>query len=57
VSNTGESPVTVVTSRLDYFSRTMPGTTNNIIQFPIQQRREYRGCPQCGASSDVWQIG
>lgn len=35
----------------------MPATTNNIIQFPIQRRREYRGCPQCDASSDVWQIG
>ncbi len=57
VSNTGESPVTAVTSRVDYFFRIMPATTNNIIQFPLQRRREYPGCPQCGASSDVWQIG
>ncbi len=35
----------------------MPANTNNIIQFPVQQRREVRGCPHCGSRNDVWQIG
>jgi hypothetical protein len=35
----------------------MPANSNNIIQFPVQQRREIRGCPHCGSRNDVWQIG
>ena len=42
---------------IDYFVRTMSAKTNNIIQFPVQKRRQINGCPRCGARSDVWQIG
>ena len=30
---------------------------NNVIPFPVDRRREVRGCPHCGARNDVWQIG
>ena len=35
----------------------MPAQIDNIIQFPVQRQRPIRGCPNCGARSDVWQIG
>lgn len=35
----------------------MPAQTNNIIQFPVHRQRPIHGCPNCGARSDVWQIG
>jgi len=30
---------------------------SNIVPFPLDRRRRIRGCPQCGAHSDVWRIG
>ena len=36
---------------------TMAAHTNNIIQFPVKQRRAVRSCPHCGSRNDVWQIG
>jgi len=30
---------------------------DNVIAFPLARRPAMRGCPQCGACSDVWQIG
>ena len=35
----------------------MPAKTNNIIEFPIERRRQVCGCPHYGARNDVWQIG
>lgn len=35
----------------------MPGTSDNVIAFPLSRRRELRGCPHCGRRNDVWQIG
>lgn len=35
----------------------MSTSASNVIQFPLQRPREVRGCPHCGAHSDVWQIG
>ena len=35
----------------------MSTPANNVIQFPVHRRRDVRGCPHCGARSDVWQIG
>lgn len=35
----------------------MSAKSNNVIQFPVRQRREVRGCPHCGSRNDVWQIG
>ncbi|MCH8072101.1 MAG: hypothetical protein IIA09_09150 [Proteobacteria bacterium] len=55
--NIGENPFTVKNGLFGYFSRTMQAKTNNIIQFPVHRRRKTCGCPQCGARSDVWQIG
>ena len=55
--NVGESPITVNSGRIDYFVRTMQAKTDNVIEFPIQRRRELCGCPHCGARNDVWQIG
>ena len=31
--------------------------TDNIVQFPLNRRRDLNGCPHCGTHSDVWQIG
>ena len=55
--NAGESLITVVRRRLDYFLQAMPTMTSNVIPFPVHRRREVRGCPRCGSRSDVWQIG
>ena len=30
---------------------------DNIVPFPLHRRSEFRGCPQCGARGDTWQIG
>jgi hypothetical protein len=30
---------------------------DNIIKFPVERRREIKGCPHCGSRNDVWQIG
>ena len=30
---------------------------DNVIQFPLNRRRQLQGCPHCGTRSDVWQIG
>lgn len=35
----------------------MAATPNNVIRFPIEQRRPVQGCPHCGKRDDVWQIG
>jgi hypothetical protein len=35
----------------------MSTPASNVIQFPVHRRRDVRGCPNCGARSDVWQIG
>ena len=32
-------------------------STDNIIPFPSERRRQIRVCPHCGTRSDVWQIG
>ncbi len=55
--NIAESPITVARRQLDYFFRTMPTVTSNVIQFPVHRRRGIHGCPHCGSQSDVWQIG
>lgn len=52
-----ENPITVRKKRFDYFVRTVQYKSNNIIQFPIERRREISGCPHCGASNEYWQIG
>jgi hypothetical protein len=52
-----EKPITVRFELLDYFICTMRAKTNNVIQFPIERRREISGCPHCGASNEFWQIG
>ncbi len=35
----------------------MQAKTNNVIEFPIERRREISGCPHCGESNEFWQIG
>jgi hypothetical protein len=30
---------------------------DNVIEFPLNRRRQLQCCPHCGARSDVWQIG
>jgi len=35
----------------------MSAIPDNVIRFPLQRRREVRGCPHCGQRDDVWQIG
>ena len=35
----------------------MATPADNVIPFPVDRRREVRGCPHCGARNDVWQIG
>ena len=35
----------------------MPQVRDNVVQFPLNRRREQRGCPQCGRRGGVWQIG
>jgi hypothetical protein len=35
----------------------MVATPDNVIPFPLDRRPSIRGCPHCGAQSDVWPIG
>lgn len=35
----------------------MQAKSDNIIEFPVDRRREVTGCPHCGASNEFWQIG
>ena len=35
----------------------MSSNVNNIVQFPLNRRRQLQGCPHCGRHSDVWRIG
>ena len=35
----------------------MAALPDNVVPFPVRPRRKLRGCPQCGARNDVWQIG
>lgn len=35
----------------------LPELPDNVIAFPLSRSPTMRGCPQCGACSDVWQIG
>lgn len=35
----------------------MAKPANNILQFPLDRRREIRNCPHCGTRSDVYRIG
>lgn len=52
-----ENLITVGFEGLDYVIRTMHAKANNVIEFPLERRREISGCPQCGASNEFWQIG
>jgi hypothetical protein len=36
---------------------TMREIPDNVLQFPLNRRRDMRTCPHCGTHSDVWQIG
>lgn len=51
-----EKPFTVRNRAIDYFSPVMQAKSN-IIEFPLERRREISGCPHCGASNEFWQIG
>lgn len=35
----------------------MSSIPDNVIKFPVERRREVKGCPHCGRRNDVWQIG
>lgn len=35
----------------------MAERASNIVQFPLERRREMRGCPHCGTRSNVYRIG
>lgn len=35
----------------------MPVSQDNVVPFPFHRRPSMAGCPQCGARTDVWQIG
>jgi len=35
----------------------MGSVANNVVEFPIERRRELRSCPHCGTRSDVYRIG
>lgn len=52
-----EKPITVAARPIDYVVPVMQAKANNIIEFPIERRREMSGCPHCGASNEFWQIG
>lgn len=42
---------------MDLARAIMDKITDNIIKFPVERRREIKGCPHCGSRNDVWQIG
>ena len=45
-------------SALDMSDRiTMTNIPDNVVQFPLNRRRDMRTCPHCGTCSDVWQLG
>ena len=35
----------------------MTARPDNVVEFPLNRRRQVRGCPQCGRRGGVWQIG
>ncbi|NND55269.1 MAG: hypothetical protein HKN56_09915 [Gammaproteobacteria bacterium] len=35
----------------------MAEVASNIVQFPIDRRRDLKSCPHCGTRSDVYRIG
>ncbi|MGB5354999.1 MAG: hypothetical protein WBM54_06805 [Woeseia sp.] len=35
----------------------MAEVASNIVQFPLDRRRELKNCPHCGTRSDVYRIG
>ncbi|MGB5247373.1 MAG: hypothetical protein WBN34_12560 [Woeseia sp.] len=35
----------------------MAEVASNIVQFPLDRRRELKSCPHCGTRSDVYRIG
>ena len=42
---------------MDAILKIMDELPDNVIKFPVDRRREVRGCPHCGKRNDVWQIG
>ncbi len=35
----------------------MVARTDNVVEFPLNRRREFASCPQCGRRGGIWQIG
>lgn len=35
----------------------MPAASSNVVEFPLDRRRELKSCPHCGTRSDVYRIG